>query len=146
VAVIALDLDHFKLINDTLGHEAGDELLQQFSLRARVSLRETDTVARCGGDEFVVVLPDLTDPRGPSVVARKLREAMQQPFMLAGREVCVTASMGVCIYPQDAQDVLSLHRGADAAIYRAKRRGRNRYEFAAEIAADDAPGADKSAA
>jgi diguanylate cyclase (GGDEF)-like protein/PAS domain S-box-containing protein len=146
VAVIALDLDHFKLINDTLGHEAGDELLQQFSLRARMSLRETDTVARCGGDEFAVVLPDLTDPNGPTTVAKKLRDAMQQPFTLAGREVSVTASMGVCVYPQDAQDVLSLHRGADAAIYRAKRRGRNRYELAAETVVENPPGADKSAA
>ena len=146
VALVALDLDHFKFINDSLGHEAGDELLQQFSLRARTTLRETDTVARCGGDEFVIVLPDLTDPHGPEVVARKLLDALQQPFTLAGRDVSVTASMGVCVYPKDAQDLVYLHRAADAAIYRAKRLGRNRYELAANLAPEEQPAPDKSAA
>ena len=77
VALIAMDLDKFKQINDRLGHEAGDELLQQFSARARSLLRETDTVARIGGDEFMIVVPDQSDPNGPAVVARKLIEAMQ---------------------------------------------------------------------
>ena len=133
VALVAMDLDRFKQVNDTLGHEAGDELLQQFSARVRACLRETDTVARVGGDEFMIVLADLTDKNGPTVVARKLLDAMRAPFTLAGREVRVTASMGVCAYPSDAQDVVSLHRGADAAVYSAKRAGRNRYHLARDL-------------
>ena len=133
VAMVAVDLDRFKQINDSLGHEAGDELLQQFSARVRASLRETDTVARVGGDEFLIVLPDLTDPKGPAVVAKKLLGALRAPFTLAGNEVTVTASMGVCTYPQDAQDIVLLHRGADAAVYRAKRSGRNRYQLASDL-------------
>ena len=133
VALLSVDLDHFKKVNDTLGHEGGDELLQQFSVRLRGALRETDTVARVGGDEFLVVLGDLTDPNGPAVVARKLVEALRAPFTLAGTEHVVTASVGVCTYPADAQDVVSLHRGADAAVYRAKRCGRNRYQLASDL-------------
>ena len=133
VALITVDIDRFKQINDSLGHEAGDELLQQFSARLRANLRETDTVARVGGDEFMVVLPDLTDPNGPAVVARKLLDALVSPFTLAGRDVPVAASMGVCTYPGDAQDIVALHRGADAAVYRAKRAGRNRYQLASDL-------------
>ena len=88
-----------------------------------------------GGDEFLIVLPDLTDPDGPATVARKLHDVLQGPFELAGRDVRVTASLGVCVYPKDAPDLLSLHRGADAAVYRSKHRGRNRYEFAADVGA-----------
>jgi diguanylate cyclase (GGDEF)-like protein len=120
VALLAVDLDRFKSINDSLGHEAGDELLQQFSQRIQASLRETDTVARVGGDEFMVVLPDLNDPVGAEVVARKLVDTMQAAFHVAGRDLRVTASIGVCVYPRDAQDLLSLQRGSDAALYRAK--------------------------
>src|SRR5581483_9375890 len=87
VALLAIDLDHFKHVNDTFGHEAGDELLQQFSQRLRGCLRETDTIARVGGDEFLVVLADLTDPNGPAIVAKKLFDALQAPFTLAGQEV-----------------------------------------------------------
>ena len=140
VAMVAVDLDRFKQVNDALGHEAGDELLQQFAARLRGSLRETDTVARVGGDEFMVVLPDLTDAGGPAVVARKIIEAMNPPFLLAGREVPITASLGVCVYPQDAEDLEALHRGADAAVYRSKRAGRNRYQLAADLlVGDDTP-------
>ena len=120
VALLAVDLDRFKSINDSLGHEAGDELLQQFSQRMQGGLRETDTVARVGGDEFMVVLPDLADASGAEVVARKLVDMMQAAFHVAGRELRVTASIGVCVYPRDAQDLLTLQRGSDAALYRAK--------------------------
>jgi diguanylate cyclase (GGDEF)-like protein/PAS domain S-box-containing protein len=139
VALVAVDLDRFKQVNDTLGHEAGDELLQQFAARMRATLRETDTVARVGGDEFMIVLEDVTDTGGPGVVARKLLNAMQAPFELAGCEIVVTASFGICVYPKDAPDLLALHRGADAAVYRSKHRGRNRYEFAADVAAGEGP-------
>ena len=120
VTLLAVDLDRFKAINDSLGHEAGDELLQQFSLRMAATLRETDTVARVGGDEFMIVLPDLNDASAAAVVARKLIEATRAPFHVAGRDLRVTASFGGCVYPKDAQDVLTLQRGADAALYRAK--------------------------
>jgi diguanylate cyclase (GGDEF)-like protein/PAS domain S-box-containing protein len=120
VALLAVDLDRFKSINDSLGHEAGDELLQQFAQRIHTSLRETDTVARVGGDEFMVVLPDLNEAAGAEVVARKLVDAMQAAFHVAGRDLRVTASIGVCVYPRDAQDLLTLQRGSDAALYRAK--------------------------
>ena len=141
VALVAVDLDHFKQVNDTLGHEAGDELLQQFARRMRAALRETDTVARVGGDEFMIILEDVSDTTGPSVVAKKLLAAMQAPFELAGCEVVVTASLGVCLYPEDAPDLLALHRGADAAVYRSKHRGRNRFEFAADPGAGGGPAA-----
>ena len=145
VALVAMDLDRFKQINDTLGHEAGDELLQQFAARIRGSLRETDPVARVGGDEFMVVLPDLADPKGPATVARKLVEAMKAPFALAGREIPMSASIGVCVYPQDAQDLESLHRGADAALYGSKRAGRNRYQLASDLlVGEDTPDAASS--
>ena len=144
-ALIAVDLDRFKQVNDTLGHEAGDELLQQFAARLKSALRETDTVARVGGDEFMIVLEDVTDAAGPGVVAKKLLQSMQAPFELAGCELVVTASFGVCVYPEDAPDLLALHRGADAALYRSKHRGRNRYEFAADLAAGRGPGAEPAA-
>ena len=146
VALLAVDLDRFKQVNDTLGHEAGDALLQQFAARARAALRETDTVARVGGDEFMVILEDVTDAAGPGVVAKKLLEAMRLPFELAGCEVAATASVGVCVYPTDAPDLLALHRGADAALYRSKRRGRNRYEFACDVGQPDAKAPEAPAA
>lgn len=138
VALMAVDLDRFKAINDSLGHEAGDGLLQQFSQRLASSLRETDTVARVGGDEFMVVLPDLADPAGAEVVARKLVDAMQAPFHLAGRDLRVTASIGACVYPRDAQDLLTLQRGSDAALYRAKGSW-GRFAFASELEPVEAP-------
>jgi diguanylate cyclase (GGDEF)-like protein/PAS domain S-box-containing protein len=142
VALLAVDLDRFKSINDSLGHEAGDELLQQFARRIQVSLRETDTVARVGGDEFMVVLPDLNDAVGAEVVARKLVDAMQAAFHIAGRELRVTASIGVCVYPRDASDLLTLQRGSDAALYRAKGSW-GRFALASELetASADGPGA-----
>jgi diguanylate cyclase (GGDEF)-like protein len=138
VTLLAVDLDRFKAINDSLGHEAGDELLQQFSDRMRSALRETDTVARVESDEFMIVLPDLNDPAAATVVAKKLVETMRAPFQVAGRDLRLTASFGACVYPVDAQDVFTLQHGANAALYRAKTSW-GRYATAADIEGSAVP-------
>ncbi|PXW98836.1 PAS domain S-box-containing protein/diguanylate cyclase (GGDEF)-like protein [Sphaerotilus hippei] len=129
LAVIFLDLDRFKTINDTLGHLAGDTLLRQTALRLRAALREQDTVARLGGDEFLVVLEDTGDPASVALVADKLLGTLSRPFELAGQEIHVTASLGLSVYPRDATDAGSLLKYADTALYKAKAAGRNTYRF-----------------
>ncbi len=124
-AVIFIDLDRFKNINDTLGHEVGDNLLMQAAERGLASLRETDTLCRLGGDEFVVVLPELEHVQDAMHVARKLLAEFSRPYLLAGHALTVTASAGVAVCPDDAQSVSDLLRLADAAMYRAKEEGRN---------------------
>ena len=133
VALLALDLDHFKRVNDTLGHQAGDVLLQQFAQRLRATLRESDTVARLGGDEFAVVLPHLTERSDALGVAGKLIAALSAPFDIGGRELRVTGSIGVAVYPHEAAEGTALQRAADAALYMVKQRGRNGYEVAESV-------------
>src|SRR6185503_4778019 len=118
--IMFIDLDRFKIINDTLGHEAGDVLLREVAQRITEYLRTGDIVARLGGDEFVVLLEDVADAAGVGFVAEKLIEALTSNFTITGREVHVTASIGVSIYPADAQDIRSLLKYADIAMYRAK--------------------------
>ena len=126
VTVVFLDLDHFKLINDSLGHKAGDELLKTVAQRMQHCVRRTDTVVRLGGDEFVIILFDQPDQsRVIAPTLQKIREAIAQPIQIAGHELQVTCSMGLATYPQDGQDVEILLRNADAAMYRAKEEGRN---------------------
>jgi diguanylate cyclase (GGDEF)-like protein/PAS domain S-box-containing protein len=129
VAAIFVDLDRFKAINDSLGHDTGDELLQTVAKRLGAAMRAHDTVARMGGDEFVVVLPELQHSRDAVTVAHKLIEALAHPLNLQGHEITVTASMGISVYPDDAADVHDLLRNADAAMYEAKAAGRNAYRF-----------------
>jgi len=129
VGLMYLDLDHFKTVNDTLGHEAGDELLRQAARRLAYCVRESDTVSRLGGDEFTVVLPDLGNERAVVIVATKILEAISQPFVVAGREAYVSASIGITLYPTDGADPQGLLRNADSAMYRAKEAGRNAYRF-----------------
>jgi diguanylate cyclase (GGDEF)-like protein/PAS domain S-box-containing protein len=129
VAVMIFDVDRFKSINDTLGHHAGDSLLQQFSDRFNRRLRETDTMARIGGDEFVVMLPELTQREEAAAVAKKLLDTLADPFELGEHCIRVTCSIGIAIFPDDADDALSLQKRADAALYRAKEQGRDRYAF-----------------
>ncbi len=129
VAVLFLDLDRFKAINDTRGHLAGDQLLQQVALRLKGRLREEDTIARVGGDEFVIVLPDVTGATGAAHVADKLMEALQDPFEIDGQWLHMSGSLGVALYPRDGQDGDSLMRYADTALYQAKDGGRNGYRF-----------------
>ncbi|MEJ2478532.1 MAG: aldehyde dehydrogenase family protein, partial [Desulfobacterales bacterium] len=104
LAVLFLDLDHFKHINDTLGHEAGDQLLQEVATRLKTCLRESDAVARLGGDEFVILLPELEEEKYATTVARKILTTVGNPFLLKGDEFHVTASIGISTYPQDGLD------------------------------------------
>jgi diguanylate cyclase (GGDEF)-like protein/PAS domain S-box-containing protein len=129
VAVAFLDVDRFKAINDSLGHGMGDRLLKILSARLQASLRDSDTVARMGGDEFIFILPSLQRPEDATAPARKLLEAMREPVRLDGHELFVTASVGIAVYPGDGEDRDLLLRHADAALYRAKARGRNRFEL-----------------
>jgi diguanylate cyclase (GGDEF)-like protein/PAS domain S-box-containing protein len=129
LAVMMLDLDHFKNVNDTLGHNAGDNLLQEVARRFQGRLRASDTLARVGGDEFVLVQEDLTDPIGASVMASKLVTALAEPFDLQGNRLHIGTSIGITLYPDDGADPDILLRNADLALYRAKHEGRGRYQF-----------------
>jgi len=128
LAVLFLDLDHFKNVNDSLGHRIGDALLAQLASRLRGAVREQDTVARTGGDEFVLVLP-LTDIAGAAHLATKLMALASAPFQVEQQELTVTPSMGIAMFPTDGDDFDTLCKCADAAMYRAKRDGRNAYRF-----------------
>jgi diguanylate cyclase (GGDEF)-like protein/PAS domain S-box-containing protein len=128
LAVLFLDLDHFKNVNDSLGHRVGDTLLVQLAARLRGAVREQDTVARTGGDEFVLVLP-LTDIAGAAHLATKLMALASAPFQVDQQELTVTPSMGIAMFPTDGDDFDTLFKCADAAMYRAKRDGRNAYRF-----------------
>jgi diguanylate cyclase (GGDEF)-like protein/PAS domain S-box-containing protein len=128
VALLCMDLDRFKFINDTLGHHAGDALLVQYARRVEGLLRQTDTLARLGGDEFAAVLPDVTRREDATKVAQAVVDALTNPFEVAGHELFVTGSIGVAVYPFDAADATSLQKNADLALYRAKSMGRNRHE------------------
>lgn len=128
LALLFLDLDRFKAVNDSLGHQAGDELLRTVGERLERSLREVDTVARLGGDEFIVVLPQ-TDAAGASEVAEKIRVAIAESYEINGRQIAVTPSIGVSLYPDDGMDMDSLMRNADTAMYRAKQAGSNTFRF-----------------
>ncbi len=139
LAVLFLDLDDFKKINDSLGHLAGDKLLQEVAQRLCHILRECDTVARFGGDEFTLIATDLDDPGAWRAVADKILTVFQQPFRLEGRELFIRASIGVSLFPEHGNDPHTLLRHADTAMYRAKFEGRNRaccYDPAMEAEAD----------
>jgi diguanylate cyclase (GGDEF)-like protein len=129
LALLFIDLDRFKNVNDTLGHHIGDELLQQVATALQDKLREGDTLARLGGDEFIVLLENVDGQYGASLVAEKLVGMFEQPFMVAGHELFVTCSVGISLFPEDAVDLNMLIRNADVAMYQAKARGRNGYSF-----------------
>jgi diguanylate cyclase (GGDEF)-like protein/PAS domain S-box-containing protein len=128
-AVLFLDLDRFKHINDSLGHPVGDQLLKSIALRLREQLRDIDTVARLGGDEFIVLLPGLHQPRDAERVATKLLTCFHAPFQVDGHEFFISASIGISLFPEDGSDVATLVKNADAAMYSSKAKGRNRVEF-----------------
>jgi diguanylate cyclase (GGDEF)-like protein/PAS domain S-box-containing protein len=143
MALMFLDIDHFKNVNDTLGHEAGDQLLKAFASRMRESVRDSDTVARLAGDEFTIILEGLERPGDASVVAEKLIERLREPLALSGNVYLVTASIGIALYvPGESNDAAILHR-ADLALYEAKRLGRNQFfcEAAGGIAAGNSSSA-----
>ena len=129
LAVLFLDLDHFKTINDTLGHTVGDLLLQGVSERLTACTRQSDTVARLGGDEFVLVLPDIAHIEDVAALATKIKEALKPRFQVGRHELFVSASIGLSLYPSDGEDAETILRHADAAMYRAKQRGRNTFQF-----------------
>lgn len=128
LAVIFFDLDHFKNINDSLGHSVGDIMLVELSKRLVAAMRENDTISRLGGDEFILLLTGV-DEHKVEQVAQKLMQVVNAPFRIGEYDLNVTASMGIAIYPNDGRDLETLSRNADAAMYRAKREGRNTYRY-----------------
>jgi diguanylate cyclase (GGDEF)-like protein len=129
IGVVFLDIDHFKFVNDSLGHNTGDKLLQKVAERLLESVRDGDTVARLGGDEFILILNDQT---GQEVIYRAMQRIISnitEPVEIDGQELLVTASAGISLYPQDGPDVETLLKNADAAMYRAKEKGRNNFQF-----------------
>ena len=128
-AVLFVDLDRFKVINDTLGHDAGDQLLKQLAERLRECLREGDTIGRQGGDEFVVLIEDVADPTQVASVGQKILDTVARPYVISGQEFHVTASIGISIYPEDGHDQQTLLKNADIAMYRAKEQGKNNHQF-----------------
>ncbi|WP_017719113.1 EAL domain-containing protein [Kamptonema formosum] len=129
LAVIFLDLDRFKIINDTLGHPVGDRLLQNAALRLRSCLREGDTIVRWGGDEFILLLPHLSSAEDAAQIAQRIIETLAPAFDIEGHQLYVTSSIGIALYPPDGKDAETLIKNADTALYRAKEQGRNNYQL-----------------
>ncbi|MDH5229408.1 MAG: EAL domain-containing protein [Gammaproteobacteria bacterium] len=129
VALMFLDLDRFKNINDSLGHHAGDQLLRGVARRLKQYARKGDTIARLGGDEFTVILEGINNADDAAVVAKKILELMEPPFKVDGHEVAASTSIGITLYPDDAADMRTLLKNADTAMYRSKEKGRNHYQF-----------------
>ncbi|MCL4688689.1 MAG: PAS domain S-box protein [Burkholderiales bacterium] len=129
VAVLFIDLDNFKNINDTLGHDVGDELLRQVARRLGECVRAGDTIARQGGDEFIVLLDNLEDGRGASVVAQKILNSLRAAFPLGGTEQHVSGSVGIAVYPEDGKDAQTLMKNADTAMFHGKGIGKNTYQY-----------------
>src|SRR5208282_6422308 len=134
IAVIFVDLDRFKYINDSLGHAVGDKLLRSVAERLSACLRSSDTVSRQGGDEFVVLLPDIAHPGGAAASAEKLLSSLRAPHSIEGYDLHIDGSIGISIYPDDGGDAETLIKHADTAMYHAKESGRNNFQFfAAEM-------------
>jgi len=129
LAVLFVDLDDFKNVNDTYGHAIGDQLLKGFAKRLKDCLREEDTVARLGGDEFILLLSGIRHPEDASKAAQKIISALETPFIYEGHELHVTSGIGISLYPRDGEDSQTLLRKGDTALYRAKERGRNEYQL-----------------
>jgi len=127
--MLLVDLDRFKLINDTLGHKVGDRLLSEVASRLQQCVRQCDTLARQGGDEFAILLPDLSDNDGVEQIAQRILDVLAEPFRLDGRELNITCSIGISLYPRDGISGDSLLKNADIALYRAKDMGRNNYQY-----------------
>lgn len=128
-ALLFIDIDHFKMINDSMGHDAGDALLTTVTERLTRSLRRTDTISRLGGDEFTVIVENITEPEDAAIVARNLLETLTWPILIGDREVRISGSIGIALYPDDGSNFGHLLKNADAAMYRAKDLGRNMFQF-----------------
>ena len=129
LGLMFIDLDGFKLVNDTLGHDVGDMLLKEAAKRLGTCVRTGDTVARLGGDEFTVIMPNMADAKDAHLVAQRVLDSLGRAFLLGGHEVFVSGSIGITIYPDDAKDSQDLLKNADAAMYRAKEEGKANYQF-----------------
>jgi diguanylate cyclase (GGDEF)-like protein/PAS domain S-box-containing protein len=129
IAVMFIDLDRFKLVNDTMGHVTGDQLLQQVAVRLKECLRRGDTLARMGGDEFILFMPDLRDRQDAGEIAEKFLKSLQQPFCFSGNEARISASIGIALYPDDGTSIDELVRHADLAMYHVKAQGKNGQAF-----------------
>ena len=129
LGLLFIDLDGFKLVNDTLGHDVGDMLLKEAARRLGTCVRTGDTVARLGGDEFTVIMPNLDDAQNAPLVAQRVLDALHAPFLLGGHEAFISGSIGITIFPDDASDAQDLLKNADAAMYRAKENGKANYQF-----------------
>ena len=129
MAVMFLDLDHFKPVNDNLGHDIGDQLLKQVARRLQSSIRASDTVARIGGDEFIVLLPSIEQDKDATVVAKKMLQMLSQPFTVAEHTVSISCSIGIAVYPEHGEDEKLLLINADIAMYHAKKAGRSAFQF-----------------
>ncbi len=129
LSVMFLDLDSFKMINDTMGHAKGDELLKQVASRLAGTLRIGDTIGRIGGDEFLIIVQNTPDEQTSEIIADKLVKSFHRPFKLGGNEIYITASIGIAMYPIDGENVDTLIKNADIAMYRAKEKGKNKYEI-----------------
>ncbi|TXT30510.1 MAG: diguanylate cyclase/phosphodiesterase with PAS/PAC sensor(s) [Rhodocyclaceae bacterium] len=132
LALMLIDLDRFKTINDTLGHQAGDELLIQVAQRLSAAVRESDIVARLGGDEFVVALPGIGSPADAAHLADKITREISAPYLINGQELRTSPSIGICVYPGDGTEIGDLLKNADVAMYHAKAKGRGNYQFFTE--------------
>lgn len=132
LAVMFLDLDRFKVINDTLGHSYGDQVLKAVAERLKGCVRESDTVSRWGGDEFIFIITNITQPQDVAFIAHKIFNEMSSPFQLEEREVYITPTIGIAVYPSDASDAENLIKKADTAMYHGKERGRNTFKFYTE--------------
>ncbi|MCK6371609.1 MAG: EAL domain-containing protein, partial [Gammaproteobacteria bacterium] len=132
VALFFLDVDQFKVVNDTLGHQAGDQLLQEVSQRLATQVRTGDVIARLGGDEFAILMEGLSNPIDAAAIAQQLLDVIGAPFTIEGRQINVTTSIGITFYPSDHSDTVQLLKNADIAMYQAKDSGRNNYKFFTE--------------
>jgi len=141
IAVLFLDLDRFKVINDSLGHDVGDQVLQTMAQRLSDSIREGDTVARLGGDEFAIILNDIASQEDVAPVAEKILKTMAEPFVANNHELFITTSIGASLYPKDSEDTQGLLKKSDVAMYRAKEKGKNNFQFYTK--ADDTQAAER---
>jgi diguanylate cyclase (GGDEF)-like protein len=129
LAVLFLDLDRFKAINDSFGHHVGDEMLKALSQRLQQNLRESDIIARIGGDEFLIILEAIDDYHYPGVVAKKILDTIRQPIIVSEHAIHNTASIGIAFFPDDGKDVNALIKNADSAMYLAKEKGKDNYQY-----------------
>jgi diguanylate cyclase (GGDEF)-like protein len=129
LAILMLDLDDFKNVNDSFGHDAGDRVLQEVAQRLGKAVRKVDTVSRFGGDEFIILLTEIADENVIDTIAGRIVENMLPGYVLDGNELKVTFSIGISVYPADSDNLRTLMRDADLAMYQAKRLGHNRFEY-----------------